>query len=75
MMTLFFTPDPVTDLAGAQKSDTHRFARFFWGLMARGIYLPCSQFEALFISATHSEDLIDQTVKAAGEVLEDIAAG
>lgn len=69
MWTLFFTPTPVTDYDTAKTSDTQRFARFFWGLMDRGIYLPCSQFEAAFLSAAMTEEHIDQTVAAAREVL------
>jgi glutamate-1-semialdehyde 2,1-aminomutase len=69
MWTLFFTPDAVTDLDSAKKSDTKRFAKFFWALMDRGVYLPCSQFEAAFVSAAHTEAHIDQTIAAAREAL------
>ncbi len=47
MMTLFFNEEPVTDWPSASRSDTARFARYFWGLIERGVYMPCSQFEAL----------------------------
>jgi glutamate-1-semialdehyde 2,1-aminomutase len=69
MWTLFFTPEPVTDYETAKTSDTGRFARFFWAMMDRGIYLPCSQFEAAFISAVHTEKHIQETVTAAREAL------
>jgi glutamate-1-semialdehyde 2,1-aminomutase len=69
MWTLFFAPEPVTDYNSAKKSDTARFARFFWAMMDRGAYLPCSQFEAAFISAAHNEEHINQTIVAAGEAL------
>jgi glutamate-1-semialdehyde 2,1-aminomutase len=69
MLTLFFTPEPVTDWASASRSDTARFARYFWGLLDRGVYMPCSQFEALFVSTAHTEDDIDATVAAAKQVL------
>lgn len=69
MMTLFFNPDPVTDWDVAARSDRERFARFFWGLIDRGVYLPCSQFEALFVSAAHTAADIDATVAAARDVL------
>src|SRR4029077_7586987 len=69
MWTLFFTAGPVTDYESAKTSDTTRFGRFFWALMNRGVYLPCSQFEAAFISTVHTEKLIDQTVAAAREAL------
>jgi glutamate-1-semialdehyde 2,1-aminomutase len=69
MMTLFFNPHAVTDWDVAARSDTARFARFFWGLIDRGVYLPCSQYEALFVSAAHSEADIDQSIDAAREAL------
>jgi glutamate-1-semialdehyde 2,1-aminomutase len=69
MMTLFFNPDPVSDWDVAARSDRERYARYFWGLIDRGVYMPCSQFEALFISAAHTEADIDATLDAAREVL------
>jgi glutamate-1-semialdehyde 2,1-aminomutase len=69
MMTLFFTPEPVVDWPSADRADTARFARYFWGMLDRGIYLPCSQFEALFVSAAHSEADIDATIAAARDAL------
>jgi glutamate-1-semialdehyde 2,1-aminomutase len=75
MLTLFFNKQPVTDWEGARQSDTKMFARFFWGLLERGIYLPCSQFEAMFVSAAHSTEDIDVTVAAAGEVLAECGGG
>ena len=69
MMTLFFSADPVTDWPSASKCDTARFAAYFWGLIERGVYMPCSQYEALFVSAAHTNDDIDATVSAAREVL------
>jgi glutamate-1-semialdehyde 2,1-aminomutase len=53
MWTLFFTAEPVTDYDSAKTSDTSRFGRFFWAMMDRGVYLPCSQFEAAFVSTQH----------------------
>jgi glutamate-1-semialdehyde 2,1-aminomutase len=64
---LFFAPGPVTDYESAKCSDTSRFARFFWGMMDRGVYLPCSQFEAAFVSAAHTERQIEETIAAARE--------
>jgi glutamate-1-semialdehyde 2,1-aminomutase len=58
----------------AARCVTARFARYFWGLIERGVYMPCSQYEALFISSAHTEADIDRTVTAAGEVLREIAA-
>src|SRR5262245_28745176 len=67
MWTLFFTATPVVDLDTAKTSDTARFARFFWAMMDRGVYLPCSQFEAAFTSAAHSDMDVEATVEAARE--------
>jgi glutamate-1-semialdehyde 2,1-aminomutase len=49
MMTLFFHGDRVTDWESASRCDTKRFARYFWRLIEQGVYMPCSQFEALFV--------------------------
>jgi glutamate-1-semialdehyde 2,1-aminomutase len=70
MMTLFFAAGPVVDWETASRSDTDRYARYFWGLLERGVYMPCSQFEALFISTAHTEDDIDRTIAAAAEVFQ-----
>ena len=69
MLTLFFNPEPVRDWPSASRCDTQRFASYFWGLAHRGVYVPCSQYEALFVSAAHTEADIDHTIAAAGEVL------
>ncbi len=69
MLTLFFAAEPVTDWPTASRADTARFGRFFWGMLDRGVYLPCSQYEAMFISAAHTEADIDVTVAAAREAL------
>ena len=69
MWTLFFTGTPVTDLDTAKTSDTARFARFFWAMMDRGVYLPCSQFEAAFLSAAMTDGHINDTVAAAKDAL------
>ena len=70
MLTLFFHDGPVRNYDDARRSDTRLFARFFWEMLARGIYLPCSQFEAAFVSAAHTDDDIDQTINAAQEALQ-----
>ncbi|MDG1895260.1 MAG: glutamate-1-semialdehyde 2,1-aminomutase [Fuerstiella sp.] len=69
MLTLFFNEQPVTDLQSATASDTDRFARWFHSMLDRGVYLPCSQFEALFVSAAHTSGLIEQTIAAASEAM------
>lgn len=65
MMTLFFNAGPVIDWPSAGRSDTERYGRFFWGMLDRGQYLPCSQFESLFVSSAHTEVDIDSTIDAA----------
>ncbi len=69
MMTLFFSQHPVRDWQTASACDTARFARYFWGMIDRGVYMPCSQFEAFFVSAAHSEQDIEDTIAAAKQVL------
>lgn len=64
MFTLFFTPGPVTDYASAAKSNTNRYARYFKHMLAHGIYLPPSQFEACFLSTAHTPSLIKKTSAA-----------
>ena len=70
MLTLFFNPGPVLNWEDASASDTEKFGRYFWGLIEHGIYMPCSQYEALFISAAHTEDDIQATITAAESVLQ-----
>ncbi|MDP9171979.1 MAG: glutamate-1-semialdehyde 2,1-aminomutase [Acidobacteriota bacterium] len=65
MMTWFFTNQAVTDYDSAKTSDTKRFAKFFHAMLERGIYLPPSQFEALFVSTAHTEADLVRTVEAA----------
>jgi glutamate-1-semialdehyde 2,1-aminomutase len=72
MWTLFFAPNPVTDYDTARASDTAKFGRFFWGMMDRGVYLPCSQFEAAFLMAVHTDEHVGQTVAAAKEALAEL---
>ena len=73
MFTVFFTSSPVTDFNSASNSDTDRFARFFRGMLNAGIYLPCSQFEAAFLSAAHGQAELDKTIAAAESVFADLA--
>ncbi len=70
MLTLFFNAEPGRRLGHGQPAATpRRFAKYFWGLIDRGVYMPCSQYEALFVSAAHTEADIDATVAAAREAL------
>ncbi len=74
MMTLFFSSEAVLDWDMARRCDTRRYARLFWGLVDRGVYFPCSQFESLFVSTAHTEADIDATIAAAAEVLAEIGS-
>ncbi|HTK28449.1 MAG TPA: glutamate-1-semialdehyde 2,1-aminomutase [Vicinamibacterales bacterium] len=69
LLTPFFTDRPVHDYAAATSADTDRYARFFRGMLDRGIYLPPSQYEAWFLSAAHTRADIDRTIRAARAAL------
>jgi glutamate-1-semialdehyde 2,1-aminomutase len=73
MMTLFFCSQPVYSWREADQCDRSLFAKYFWGLIDRGVYMPCSQFEALFFSRTHTAEHIDETIAAAHAVLASLA--
>ena len=74
LATIFFTAAPVRNYADAKRSDTKRYARFFREMLDRGIFLAPSQFEAAFLSAAHTAADIDQTLAAAHDSLQAIAA-
>ena len=65
LVTPFFTDRQVRDYQSATSADTERYARFFRGMLARGIYPPPSQFEAWFLSAAHTRKDVDATIAAA----------
>jgi glutamate-1-semialdehyde 2,1-aminomutase len=69
LLTLFFTAGPVENYAAAKTSDTRRFAAFFQEMLRRRILLAPSQFEALFVSAAHSDADIERTAIACRESL------
>ena len=73
MQTLFFTDTPVTDYESAKRADTRRYAAFFHGMLAQGVYLAPSQFEACFVSTTHREGQVQRTIAAAKQVLGQMA--
>ncbi|HSV26965.1 MAG TPA: glutamate-1-semialdehyde 2,1-aminomutase, partial [Sedimentisphaerales bacterium] len=64
MWTLFFTGHNVTDYQSAMACDTNRYGRFFNSMLKSGVYLPPSQFEACFLSTSHSEQDISRTLSA-----------
>jgi glutamate-1-semialdehyde 2,1-aminomutase len=69
MWTTFFQEGPVVDYATAKKSDTAAYGRYFRGMLARGVYLAPSQFEAGFVSLAHTRRDLDRTIGAARETL------
>lgn len=73
LLTLFFNADFVTNYSQAKRSDTSLFAAFFHEMLSRGVLLPPSQFEALFVSAAHTDEDIERTVSAARASLESLA--
>jgi glutamate-1-semialdehyde 2,1-aminomutase len=73
MLTVFFTAGRVVDYATARACDGARFARFFHGMLARGVYLPPSPFEAWFLSAAHGPEEVDQILQAAREAFREAA--
>ena len=68
LFTVFFTEGPVRSLADASRSDGDRFARFFHGLLRRGIYIPPSPYECWFVSAAHGPGEVEATVAAVRDV-------
>lgn len=69
MWTLFFGVTEVSTMDQVRRADRERYARWFQGMLERGIYLPPSAFEAAFLSTAHTETEIDRTLEAADEVL------
>mgnify|MGYP000226540966 FL=1 len=62
--SLFFTEQEVVDYTSAKSSDTKAFSEYFKGMLAQGIHMAPSQFEAMFLSVAHTGDIIDQTLEA-----------
>jgi glutamate-1-semialdehyde 2,1-aminomutase len=75
LLTLFLGAPEVRDAVQAQGADRQAFARFFRAMLERGVYLPPSQFEALFISLAHGEQELRQTASAAREALAQLKSG
>ncbi|MGE0547096.1 MAG: glutamate-1-semialdehyde 2,1-aminomutase [Kofleriaceae bacterium] len=69
MLTLFFAAGPITNYETAKTADTARFGQFFRAMRDRGVFLPPSQFEAMFVSLAHTDEDIDQVLAAARAAL------
>jgi glutamate-1-semialdehyde 2,1-aminomutase len=72
MFCAYFTSRPVWNLADAMTSDRDKFARFFHGMLERGVYFAPSQFEAGFLSLAHEEDQLRRVITAASEVFREL---
>ena len=73
MMTLFFNEGPVTDFESASVSDVKKFAVYFHSMLSAGVYLPPSQFEALFVSLEHGDAEIHATEQAARDAMRQLS--
>ncbi len=71
MFTPFFSARPVGNWSDAKQADTRQYARFFRAMLAQGVYLPPSQFEAGFLSAAHGEEEIEKTVRGVKKAMEE----
>jgi glutamate-1-semialdehyde 2,1-aminomutase len=69
MVGMFFSDRPIRNFSDAKTSDLKKFSAYYKGMLERGVYLAPSQFEALFVSAAHTDDKIDATIAAAEEVM------
>ncbi|MEA3418304.1 MAG: glutamate-1-semialdehyde 2,1-aminomutase [Campylobacterota bacterium] len=74
MFGFFFSEKPVVNFEEALENDSETFAKFHKGMLDRGIYLACSSFEAGFISSETSDEMIDETIKAAYSVMQELGA-
>lgn len=72
MMTAFFTNEPVLDYVSAKTSDTELYAKFFHAMLDQGIYLAPSQFEATFVSQSHTKEELDRAIQAAEKAIKQI---
>jgi glutamate-1-semialdehyde 2,1-aminomutase len=72
MFCAYFTGGPVWNVADAMRSDRERFKKYFHGMLAEGIYLAPSQFEAGFISTAHTTADMEKTVQAAAKVMKNL---
>ena len=70
MLTCFFAPPPVDNYANATASNIQAFAAYFHVMLQGGVYLPPSQYEAIFVSSAHTPEDIDRTAEAAAEAFE-----
>jgi glutamate-1-semialdehyde 2,1-aminomutase len=72
MFTIFFAREPVNDFEDAKRSDTALFGRFFNEMLNHGIYLAPSQFEACFVSVSHDDAVIEETIEKASRAFAEL---
>ena len=72
MINPFFTQGPVSNFEHAQQCDTEQFAKFFWGLMDNGMYIPPSQYEAWFLNNALSPQDIDKACEAITKAIQNL---
>jgi glutamate-1-semialdehyde 2,1-aminomutase len=72
MFCLYFSPGPVRSFNDALECDTNAFSRYFHAMLDKGFFLPPSQFEANFISTSHSQENLEKTIVAIEQSLGDI---
>jgi len=72
MIICFFTDQEVIDYETAKTSDTEKFSKYFWGLLDQGIYIAPSQFEAGFVSLAHTEEDVENTIRAIDRVFSNL---
>lgn len=73
MLTTFFTDQPVVDWTTANKSNRELYAKFFHAMLDEGVYFAPSQFEAAFVGAGHTNEIIDRTIEAAMKAFRDLS--
>ena len=72
LVSPFFTPTEVTTFVDAKGSDVGRYARYFKGMLERGVYLAPAQFEAMFVSTAHTRSDLEATLKAVEETFAEL---
>jgi len=75
LLTVFFTEEKVDSYQAAMTSDTAKFKIFYQAMLEQGYYLPPAQFECWFVSMAHSDEDIDNTIRAAKVAFEKVVRG
>jgi glutamate-1-semialdehyde 2,1-aminomutase len=70
MFSMFFVEQPVHDWPEVKASDVERFGRYFQAMLAQGVYLAPSQFEAGFLSSVHDDEVIRHSIEATATAMQ-----